>query len=776
MRRAFDRILGNIVDHPWWAASVLLLLSLLSLSGYVAPRWVERAWQGVRGVVVRQQDNALAARAESESGEPNIERLDLIGSDAIVVLQSPRFFSADGTQAVRAAVEAIERLDYVRDVLWLDRAPPLNIFGLAQPILPSTKASESQFADARKRALEHPLVVGQMLSADGETLLLLVNFDWLFVQDDNDCTVGLREVAEQAVAAYPAANIRVQVTGRAPMYVTAMQAHQLNQWKYQLIGYGMILLMAILLFRGIVAVGVVALAPSLGVFWTLGCLRFFALQDNPFNDVVLPVLLSLVGLTDGVHLMVQIRRWRGSGLTVRDAARRGVREVGLACFLTSLTTAIGFGSLGVAHHQIVREFGYCCVLGVILTFIAVMITIPLAVLVLGKWLQSGQEREWVDSHLGRIGLLVDWVLKRPKTICLVAITSTALLTGLSLGLRPDDRTSNSLPLHSEAALALQHLDRALGGLEFATVEVRWSEKIPSDAPEVLTVVSKVQQLIQAEPLLSHALSVKNLVEALPGDEALADRVALLDLLPPPLKRAFYLPERRQAMVLCRVRDLGIAQYGPVFQRLEEGLTRLQMGHPEFTLKLEGTPVWRWENLYQIVVDLASSLGSAVIIIFIVLGFVYRSVRIGLIAVIPNIFPLAVTGAYLYLTGQALELVSVCAFTVCLGIAVDDTIHFLTRYGEEREQGWKTKQALGRAFVSVGGALVMTTLVLVAGFLTVMFSDSRDHHIFATMGALTLSSALLADLVFLPPLLLVFGPPDPVVPTPGESETVGDATT
>lgn len=759
VRKAFDKALGQIVDRPGWSAAILILMSLLGLSGYLAPNWIERTWQGVWGVADRQQD-AGPPPATSAAAEPNVERLDLTGSDAIVVLHSEQFFSPDGTRAVRAAVEAIEQLEFVRGILWLDRAPPLNIFGLTQPLLPPANASASQFADARKRALEHPLVVGQMLSADGETLLLLVNFDWLFVQDDDDCTIRLREVAKQAVAAYPQAGITVQVTGRAPMLVTAMQAHELNQWKYQLIGYGMILLMAIILFRGIAAVVIVALAPSLGVFWTLGMLRFFSLQDNPFNDVVLPVLLSLVGLTDGVHLMVQIRRLRASGLTARDAARRGVREVGIACLLTSLTTAIGFGSLGMAHHQIVREFGYCCVLGVVLTFVAVMITIPLAVLMFGKWLQSGQEREVVERHLGWIAAIVDGVLQRPKTICAVAIVSTVVLTALSLALRPDDRASNSLPLHSEAALALQHLDKALGGLEFALVKVQWSAQVPSDAPEVLTVVGEVQKLIQQEPLLSHPLSVKDLIEALPGDAVLEDRVALLDLLPPQLKRAFYLPERREATVLCRVRDLGIARYGPVFERLEDGLTQLQARHPEFTLDLGGIPVWRWENLYQIVVDLASSLGSAAIIIFCVLGLVYRSVRIGLIAVIPNVFPLAFTGAYLYLTGQSLELVSVCAFTVCLGIAVDDTIHFLTRYGEEREQGWKAREALRRSFVSVGAALIMTTLVLVAGFITVMFSDSRDHHIFSTMGAITITTALLVDLLFLPPLLLVFGPPDP----------------
>ena len=95
------------------------------------------------------------------------------------------------------------------------------------------------------------------------------------------------------------------------------------------------------------------------------------------------------------------------------------------------------------------------------------------------------------------------------------------------------------------------------------------------------------------------------------------------------------------------------------------------------------------------------------------------------------------------------------FTVCLGIAVDDTIHFLTRYQEELERV-PHRQAIRDAFTGVGSSLIMTTIVLVAGFVTVMFSDLRDQRVFATMGTLTIASALFGDLVLLPALLARFG--------------------
>jgi len=147
-----------------------------------------------------------------------------------------------------------------------------------------------------------------------------------------------------------------------------------------------------------------------------------------------------------------------------------------------------------------------------------------------------------------------------------------------------------------------------------------------------------------------------------------------------------------------------------------------------------------------------SNGVASLIIFAVLAMVYRSLRIGLISIIPNMFPLSVAGVYLVVTGQSLEVVTVCAFTVCLGIAVDDTIHFLTMYQEEKARTNDDLTAIRNAFTGVGTALIMTTIVLVAGFSTVLLSESRDHFIFASMAIITLSAALFADLVFLPALL------------------------
>lgn len=699
--------------------------------------------------------------------------LELTQADAILVVESPDVFTPAGAQALRQMVESLEALPYVENVLWMDRVPVLNIFGLREPLFPKSDASAARFVAARERALQHPLVRGQLLSTDGRTVVVLVNFDWLYVTGDDDCTVNLRRTAEAALARFPEAKFTVGVTGRIPLQLTMIQTHERNELKFRIIGYGVVLVMAGVLFRGVVSVLILSAGPALGMFWTFGMLKFFNLEDNPFNDVVLPVMLSLIGLADGVHMMVQIRRFHSAGLSERDSARAGLQEVGLACFLTAVTTSIGFASLSLAQHAIVREFGWSCVLGVFLTVLAILVVVPLAYLswparalrarlsrpVWGVRLEPLEQHAGaIENQLARASWIVDRVLQNPRPVAWCGIGVTIACAIIALQLRPDEVRSSFLPEQAEATRALHQMDRALGGLEFSEVVITWEASVASDDPEVLSVIVAVDDLLHAEPLIGTTISLRSLLDGLPGDSPTVERASMIELLPPPLKRAFYRPEDRSASVTFRVQDIGIARYDTAFQRIESGIQQLQQAHPQFRLHLTGPAIHRWRDLYRIVQDLGSSLGSETLIIIAVLGFVFRSVRLGLIAMVPNIFPLVICATWMALSGQPLEIVTVCCFTICLGIAVDDTIHFLTRFQEELPRSTSRREAIRKTFDAVGTSMLMTTLVLVVGFATVTYSDMRDQRIFARMGVLTMLTAILGDLVILPAMLAIFATP------------------
>ncbi|TWU16210.1 efflux RND transporter permease subunit [Allorhodopirellula heiligendammensis] len=749
-------------DRPLAQAFVLVSMSTIAMIGYLQPSlildWVASADSAVEDPSPQTKHRrGLPGPTGLKGAAAKVEPFQVAGGECVLVARSDDFFTAAGLTAMRSVASELSALPQVRSVLWLDDIPDFNVFGLSGTLLPSSHASARQLEATREQVLRNPLAVGQLISPDGKTLLLHLELDWFFVTNDDAATIEIREQAERAVQQVGGVDIDFQLTGPVPLHLMTVENHVANSRQYQLYGYAIMLLSALFLFRGLAAVLLVAVAPAMGVFWTMGMLHFFDLQDNPFNDIIVPILISLVGLTDAVHLMVEIRSQRAAGRSVRDATRQGIARVGLACVLTSLTTAIGFISLTFAHHEIVQDFGWCCVLGVAMTLVSVLTVIPLGCRSpLGRRLHVGLGKSMIDGQLKRIDPLVGWVLRHDRVVAGAAIVATAVLALISLNLQPDEKRYSGLSESAEAAQALRHLDQSLGGLEFGFVSVNWSEQ--ADEGDLLVVLQEVDDALRQESLIGHPLGLHQLLAALPGDGDAAERMTLLELLPQSLKRAFYQPEGRSAWVQFRVQDLGIAAYGEVFPRIESRLNEVMGEYPGYSLALEGDAPWRWRNVYRIVTDLATSLGTASIVIWLVLTVVYRSIRIGLISIVPNLFPLAATGTLLVLSGQHLELVTVCVFTICIGIAVDDTIHFLTRYQEEQQLGGDHEDVIRRAFTGVGSALLMTTIVLVAGMLTAVVADARDARLFGIMGCLTLTTALFADVVLLPALLSRFSRP------------------
>ena len=761
------KLFGSVVDYPYWCLGLLILMTGLAIGGYLDPSWPQKLqarWapspEKTETVPSESSPQTGTAKAPVSNGPGRLGRRGAFSgsggrAEAVLVVKSPAIFTPEGSEAFRNVVDRVDRLAEVASVRSLDQAPPLNIFGLSEPILPRANASQQRFDVAKKKATSHPLVVGQMLSSDAQTALVEIQYDWLYIQDNAQCTEPILAAARQVAKEHPSVPMEFHVTGSVPLRLVLIKNNRNNEIRYQAIGYSMILLMAAILFRGLTVVLVVAAAPVIGVFWTLGFLRYFDLQENPFSFVILPVLLSLVGFTDGVHIMIHIRKCMREGLPARVACKRTLELVGLACFLTSLTTAIGMGSLAWANHQVVREFGWSCVLGVTATWISVMLVIPLISMTpWSKRLTNGSERDPLHHLVQRIEPTIDGVLSRRRAMSYFAILLTVGLGIVALALRPDDRKSSAFPTGSDAQQSLEHLDQAMQGLDVCMIDVKWDPQQLSLSQAALAI-EQVESILKKEPLIGHPLSLVTLLNALPGEGNVLDKLSMAELLPPPLRQRLFNEELSTATVTYRCKDLGTATYKPTYERIDQALQDVVSKNPGLSMEMQGEAIWRWRNLYTIVTDLTASLGSAALIIFAVLAIAYRSLRLGLIAIIPNILPLLASAAYMVMTKQPLEVVSVCCFTICLGIAVDDTIHFMSRYLEEFKHGGTHAEVIKRSFQEVGTGMMMTTIVLVAGFSSVLTSDTRDHRVFGALGVITLVTALLCDMFLLPALLAYF---------------------
>ena len=721
------------------ALALMMAISALSFYGYAQRH-------GDSGLPIRQDDKKDWDYLRTVQDDFDIEEIS-----AYLVFSGDDLLEKKNVIAMRAVVDDLREEDFVSALLWIDDIPIINVFGLADPLLPPNQSSEESFAASRKKLTEHPLTSGQLVATNGETVIVPIFFDWLSVESDEQITIEAVENAKRVVAEN-GASFDVGITGTVPLSVEQKLAHDRNNTKFRIIGYAIVAIVSIMLFRGILPAIVVASGAVTGIMWSLGFMFLLDQEGNPLTTAILPVLLAMVGLADGIHLGNYIRSKIREGFSNRQAAIAGVFSIGPACFLTSVTTAVGFGSLMLAESEFVKGFGKTCAIGVSVTFVAVVVLVPLLSCTrLGNTLAKGSGTDWTESSLEKFSWVIDWILRRKIAVSMIAILLTLGLSICFLFLPPDYNIHSVMPGSSHSTKWLLHCDREMGGIQFVRVVVEWDGEVEDRSAEILQVVRETETAVKSEPLLGNPLSVNNFLNSLPGDrDDLDHRLDLLELLPRQLVSAFHREDQRRTLMNIRVQDVGVAAYKPVLARTRDNFAAIEKAHPNFRVQLTGSTVLRSDRVYQIVVDLSKSLGAAAAIILVVLIIAYRSISLGLISIVPNVFPLAVTAFVLVVFDLPLDITAVCAFTVCLGIAVDDTIHYLGWYRQRKQLG--AESAIRETFVKVGKPLIFTTVLMVVGFSTLLISELPNQNAFGIMACTTIGSALFGDLIFLPALL------------------------
>ena len=336
---------------------------------------------------------------------------------------------------------------------------------------------------------------------------------------------------------------------------------------------------------------------------------------------------------------------------------------------------------------------------------------------------------------------------------LVTALGTALTVGMaavSLQMVPDNRLTEAVPHDHAAARTLERLEAVFGGSVETSILVEFE-----DEQAGLDAMVAVEERLAEEPFATGSLSIVDVLRSLPGGGE--PRAAALELLPAAATRSLLRRDLGRALIRFRVPDEGAAVAEPGYARIQDGLRAVEAAHPGVRLHLTGTGYVARTNVNVIIEDFALGLWVAALTIVFVLAAAFRSLRLGLLSVIPNAFPLAVAGSVLAGLGLELQVSSVLAFTVCLGIAVDDTIHLVSRYRAERLRGRPPEEAAVRAVTAVGRALAITTLVLVGGWGMLLLSEVPTTQLFGVIGLVGLTAALVGDLILLPAMLVAFDP-------------------
>ena len=650
--------------------------------------------------------------------------------------------SLTALESLAGRLRAIEGVDDVRSIFDIRRQ---GTAGVVLPVIPRTSdpLDAESLARAKARASGHPLVAGHLLSADASSSLLLVQLSATADRPPASSAVVARIEAVLTESAPAEGPLALELTGLPALREQATRALRHDMLMFNSIGLVLAVMLSAVVARSLRSTVVASLPPFIGAIWALGTLGLLGAPVNILTSVV-PSLALVVGTCDSIHFIEDMRRSARRGIDPLAASSGAIRRIGMACGLTSIVTAIGFASLAVARIEAVRTFGIAAAIGALASFMAVTLLTPL---IASTRFCSGLRLGRSSPLAGRVAnVLAALSVRHARPLVVVACSLTAALAFVGSGLDADTRIIDSLPSGAPASQALARVDAEFGGVMGVDVVVEWPADVDWRDPAVLDALALAEAAVGREDGISRTISLSTVAAGMPPRvRRRLDVDSVSDLVA---------PESRMALVRARVADLGSRRLEEIYDRVDASLARLEQDRPGWRFRLAGMSVVSARNIRQLVRDLGSSLVVEVLVIGCILAVAFRSPLAGIVSMLPNIFPLVVIAALLVITGRSLDPATVIVFNVCLGLAVDDTVHVLSALTRNRKEGVSIGSAVRRAVSEMGNAVVIGGVVLTVGFAAVTASSVPSLAGFGVLACAAVASATVAELLFLPALLVV----------------------
>jgi uncharacterized protein len=742
---------GGLIGLKYPAVTAVLVMLLSGLA----------AW----GIVGLKVDDSLSELFHTDTEEfrryAEIDRrFPSSEYDVLVVVEGKNLLQRQRLEAFRSAVIDLQLLPGVDGLVSMlsARGKP-DATGYAPPIVPDQLPEGSAYDEVIKTLRQNEIVAGKFLSPDGELALVVVALDRKEVRELGAKGVIGRIRSTMADEVGPL-GLKVHLTGAPVMQLEIRNAVERDQILYNGLGLLFGATIAVIFFRRVSLMMVAALPPVLAVLWSLGLLGWLGFRLNLFLNVMTP-LVMVMGFADSMQMVSAIRIRLREGDTKGQAVSFAVRVVGPACVLAHGTALLSFIALLFSRSGLIRTFGMAGAIAVGISLIAVILILPLmGLLFIRNEAALARERAPADRLMDGLGSMVGWivdrVVARPVTTSLVGFALLSVFGWAYLQLEPRYRLADQVPDREQALSATGSLDRKLTGASPVHIMIEWKTGEPLFSPRPLEVIARAHEVLEKRAGLGNVWSLESLRRWLreAGDDRIETVQKFVGILPEHLVRRFIAKEQDAVLVTGRLPDIDASQILPVVERIDRALDGLRKAYPEFRISVTGLPAIAARNSARMISQLNQSLPLCVGFAAVLLGVAFRSVFVSLVSVLPGLFPLATSGAILWAQGGGLEFSSVVALLVVFGLAIDALIHFFNRLRLEELAEPRPEIAIRRARVLVGPAIILTTLVLAFGLGVTVFSDLPSLRTFGFVCGTTLLASLVADLVFLPGLIML----------------------
>jgi len=614
-------------------------------------------------------------------------------------------------------------------------------------------------------AINDPLLLNKIVSQTGHVSIVNVTNQLPGINpitEIPEVATKIRDIKAQFEEKFP--DIKVQLTGMVMMNTTFSETSMSDSATLVPAMFGIVLLIMILLLRsfsGTFATLFVIIFSIAGTMGAAGWTGFYLTGPS----VSAPTMIMTLAVADCIHILTTYYFEMRQGKVKKEALQESLRVNFKPILLTSVTTAIGFMSMNFSDSPPFRDLGNMVAIGVMLAFVFSITVFP-ALLML---LPVKASKVSPQSNYGIMEKFADFVVEKRKI--LLPLTAVIILSLASF--LPQNKLDDNFVEYFDTTVpfraATDFMEENLSGLSTIEVSIDSKESSGINDPQFLKTVGDFSEWLRAKAVTDHVSTISDVLKRLnknmhaddpefhklPEERDLSAQYLLLYEMSLPygldLNNQLNV-DKSSTRVIGTFKNLSSVQQIEIEEEMNQWFAK---NAPDYQVSIS-SPTLMFAHIGQRNINsMLFGTAMALILISLLLAFALRSVRYGVISLLPNFIPASVGfGLWYFIDGQIGLALSVVA-GMTLGIVVDDTVHFLTKYKHARDQyGKNAEEAVKYAFSSVGRALWITTLVLVAGFMVLAQSTFTLNSDMGLLTAVTIAVALIVDFLFLPPLLMM----------------------
>lgn len=622
-----------------------------------------------------------------------------------------------------------------------------------------------RIAKVRTIAMSEPLLVNALVSEKGDVAVINITMQMPGVDETaevNEVVAYVEQMLSHYRAQYPDVTIyKAGIIAMNHSFAMAAQNDSATLVPTMLLVILVFLTLMLRSFLSVLATLVViigAIVATLGIVGWAGMFLHVA-------SVNVPTLIMTLAVADCVHVIASMRHFMRQGMPKSQAIHRSVTLNFVPIIITSVTTAIGFLMMNMSDSPVLRDFGNLSALGVMIACVLSVSLLPALLNLLPVRFSAKQAAKSSDI----MDKLADLVVHRRNVLLPLSIVVIAGSAALIPYNKVNDESVKYFDTSSEFRQAADFMEQRISGMTTMSIAIKTHQSQGIASPEFLAVLGEFTHWLREQPDTDHVASLSDIYKrlnknmhgddnayyALPAERELAAQYLLLYEMSLP----FGLDLNNQVNVdkssvklQLTVKNLGSVE----LVALEERIYQWFATHAPRYQVVASSPSLMFAHIGETnMASMLSTLPITLILISALMIFALRSWRLGMISLVPNIAPAVIGfGLWALISGEINLGLSVVV-TLTLGIVVDDAVHFLAKYQHARKAGQNSEQAVRYAFHTVGRALWITTVVLVAGFSVLALSQFRLNSDMGQLSAIVIFVALVIDFVLLPSLLMRF---------------------